>query len=116
MAAPLPPPPAQIPYEDFAKLELRIAEVLEAVEHPNATRLLVLKVKVGEEVRQVVAGIREAYPTAELVGRRVVLLANLAPAMIRGVESQGMLLAADLEGKAVLLRPDRDVPSGSRVR
>ena len=97
-------------------MDLRVAEVLEATAHPNADRLLVLKLKVGEEVRQVVAGIRAAYDPAALVGRRVVLLANLAPAVLRGVESQGMLMAADDAGKPVLLRPDTDVPSGTRVR
>ena len=116
MPAPPAPPPAQIPYEDFSRLDLKIAQILEAAEHPNAQRLLVLKLKCGEEVRQVVAGIKATYAPAELVGRRVVLVANLAPAVIRGVESRGMLLAADLDGKAVLLQPDREVPSGARVR
>ena len=113
------PVPAPITYADFSKLDLRIAEVLEASLHPKADRLLVLKVKVGEEVRQVVAGIRSAYDPAILAGRRVVLVANLAPAVIRGVESQGMLLAADSDGaggKAVLLVPDREVPSGTKVK
>ncbi len=116
MSAPLPPPPERLAYEEFAKLDLRVAEILEAVEHPDAQRLLVLKVRVGEQVRQVVAGIKATYAPAELAGRRVVLLSNLAPAVIRGVESQGMILAADLDGKAVLLQPDREVPSGAKVR
>ena len=121
-AAPLPAPPspvtppAPITYADFSRLDLRIAEILEAALHPKADRLLVLKVKVGEEIRQVVAGIRSAYDPAILAGRRVVLVANLAPAVIRGVESQGMLLAADLDGKAILLMPDREVPSGAKVK
>ena len=115
--APAPPPvPAPLSYSDFAKLDLRVAEILEASAHPNADRLLVLKVKLGGELRQVVAGIRASYDPATLAGRRVVLVANLAPAVIRGVESQGMLLAADLEGKAVLLQPDREVPSGAKVK
>ena len=112
----LPPAPAPITYADFSKLDLRVAEILEASFHPKADRLLVLKVKVAEEIRQVVAGIRSAYDPATLAGRRVVLVANLAPAVIRGVESQGMLLAADLDGKAVLLTPDREVPSGAKVK
>ncbi len=110
------PAPAPITYEDFSKLDLRVAEILEASFHPKADRLLVLKVKLGEQVRQVVAGIRASYDPATLAGRRVILVANLAPAVIRGVESQGMLLAADLEGKAVLLAPDREVPSGAKVK
>ncbi len=115
VAAP-PAPPAPITYADFSKLDLRVGEILEASLHPKADRLLVLKVKIAEEVRQVVAGIRSAYDPTVLAGRRVVVVANLAPAVIRGVESQGMLLAADLDGKAVLLAPDREVPSGSKVK
>ena len=118
MPAPLPPPPERLAYEDFAKLDLRIAEIVEAAEHPDAQRLLVLKLDAGGgESRQVVAGIKAVYAPADLLGRSVVFLANLSPASIRGVESQGMILAAaDPDGQAVLLAPDRGVPAGSKVR
>lgn len=109
-------PAERVTIEEFARLDLRVGHVLEASEHPNALRLLVLKVQAGAEVRQVVAGIKEGYAPAALVGRQVVLLANLAPAVIRGVESQGMVMAADDGGKAVLLAVDREVPAGARVR
>ncbi len=105
-----------IAYEDFARLELVVAEVREAHEHPNADRLLVLKIDVGGEQRQIVAGIRGHYETAELVGQRIVVVKNLAPRKVRGELSQGMLLAADSSGQIVLLRPDRDVPAGCAVR
>ncbi len=110
-------PAERISHDEFSKMDLRGAEVLEAADPPNAHRLLVLKVQTGTEVRQVVAGIKAGYAPADLKGRRVILVANLAPAVIRGVESQGMLLAASLEGgQAVLLQPDREVPSGTVVR
>jgi methionyl-tRNA synthetase len=102
--------------DEFKKIELRIGRVLAAEPHPNADRLLVLKVDIGTEQRQVVAGIRASYADPQaLVGREVVLVANLEPAKLRGVESQGMLLATSDASGIALLRPDRDVPPGSPV-
>jgi methionyl-tRNA synthetase len=93
-AAP-PAPPERIEFADFAKVALKVGKVLAAEAHPDATKLLVLKVDIGEpEPRQIVAGIRSKFTPDEVVGRTVVVVANLAPAMLRGVESQGMLLAA----------------------
>lgn len=100
---------------DFQKLDLRVARILAAEPHPNADRLLVLKVDVGGEERQIVAGIRAAYDPAALVGREIVVVANLEPAMLRGVESRGMLLATRDADRVVLLRPDADVTPGSKV-
>lgn len=108
----------EVSIDDFARLDLRIARVVAAEPHPNADRLMVLRVEIaaGEE-RQIVAGIRNAYSPEDLVGRKIVVVANLAPAMLRGIESQGMLLAAtDPDGKARLLAPDTDVPVGARVK
>jgi methionyl-tRNA synthetase len=104
--------------DQFRALELRVATVREATPHPNADRLLVLRVDLGSEERQVVAGIRGHYDPAPLVGRQVVVVANLAPATIRGVESQGMVLAASDEdtNRIVLLRPDDAVAPGAVVR
>ncbi len=94
---PAPPPP----------LDLRVAEVTEADEHPNADRLLILRVDLGDERRQLVAGLAGIYDPAELVGKRIVVVANLKPARLRGEASQGMLLAAHGDGKVgVLLAPD----------
>jgi methionyl-tRNA synthetase len=107
--------PIQI--EDFMKVDLRVAEVLAAEPVPNATKLLRLTVQVGEEdTRTILAGIAEFYASEQLVGRKIIIVANLQPRKMRGIESQGMLLAADAEGRAILLQPDSDVPSGARVR
>jgi methionine--tRNA ligase beta chain len=95
-----------ISYEDFAKLELRVAKVLEARPHPNADKLLLLQVDVGDEQKQIVAGIRAHYTPESLVGKSIVIVNNLAPAMLRGETSNGMLLAATSGDKVVLLTPD----------
>ena len=95
-----------ITYDDFSKLELRIAKVLEARPHPNADKLLLLQVDVGDEKKQIVAGIRQHYEPEQLVGRLIVVVNNLAPAMLRGEASNGMLLAASSGEKVVLLTPD----------
>lgn len=103
--------------DDFAKLELRVAEVVAAAPHPNADKLLVLQVEIAGERRQIVAGIRQHYAPEELVGKRIVVVANLAPATLRGQESRGMLLAAsDDEGRLSLVTPERIVNSGARVK
>jgi methionyl-tRNA synthetase len=96
-----------IQYDDFAKLELRVAKVLEARAHPNADKLLLLQVDLGEgSPRQVVAGIKAHYAPEALVGKNIVVVANLAPAMLRGEMSNGMLLAATSGEKVVLLTVD----------
>jgi methionyl-tRNA synthetase len=104
-----------ITIDDFAKVELRTAEVVSAEAHPNADRLLVLKVRVGEEERQIVAGIRAHYEPEALVGKTIVIVANLQPAELRGVESQGMLLAVRDADRVVVLSSDAPVASGLRV-
>ena len=114
-----PPPsaePAVVTYEQFARLDLRVACVLEVREHPNANKLLLLKIKVGEVEKQIVAGIRGHYEPAALVGRLIVVVNNLAPALIRGEESNGMLLAASDGAAVVLLQPERQIADGSKVK
>ena len=106
-----------ISYDYFSKLKIRIAEVKSAERVEGADKLLKLNVDLGDEVRQIVAGIAPNYEPDSLIGRKIVLLANLEPAKISGVESNGMLLAAsDAEGRAVLLQPDSDVAAGSKVK
>ena len=83
-----------IQYDDFAKLELRVATVLECKAHPNADKLLVLQIDLGTEKRQICAGLRQHYQPEQLVGKQIVVVANLAPRTMRGEVSQGMLLAA----------------------
>ncbi len=102
--------------EDFKKIELLVAEIKEAKEHPNADRLFVLKVDNGKEIKQLVAGIRKSYKAEELVGRKVVIVNNLQSAVIRGEESNGMVLAASDENGIVLLGLDRPVTLGSLVK
>lgn len=115
-----PEKPAQaaetITYQDFSKVQLRIAEVKSAERVEGADKLLKLMISLGDEERQIVAGVAQWYEPESLVGRKIVLLANLEPAKIRGVVSNGMLLAADVDGRAVILQPDSDVPAGSKVR
>jgi tRNA-binding protein len=106
-----------INYEDFAKLELRVAKVLEARPHPNADKLLLLQIDVGGEQKQIVAGIRAHYAPEQLVGRLIVVVNNLAPAMLRGETSNGMLLAATSGDKVVLLAPDDpDCVAGAKIK
>jgi len=107
-----------ITIDQFRAIELRVATVRSAEAHPNADRLVVLRVDLGGEERQLVAGIRAHYDPAALVGRQVIVVANLEPAKLRGVESQGMVLAAADEGsnRVVLLRPDDAVAPGAVVR
>lgn len=101
--------------EDFKKIELRIGEILSVTLHPQADRLFVVRVKIGEEERTLVAGIRLHYTESELVGKKVVVVTNLEPAQIRGVTSEGMILVASLEGKLAVLTPEREIPSGAKV-
>ena len=118
-ASPSPQPPALATLDDFKKLSLRVGVVVSAEDHPNADRLLVLKVDIGEGApRQIVAGIKGNYQAADLVGKRVVVVANLKPAVLRGVESQGMALAASASdgSSIVVVTPDRPVPAGSTVK
>lgn len=118
---PVPPPasqaPASIAIEDFMKVNLKVGEILAAESLPNASKLLRLTVQVGEDdTRTILAGIAEYYTPDQLVGLQVVVVANLQPRKMRGIESQGMLLAADVDGRAVLVRPEAVVPVGARVR
>jgi methionyl-tRNA synthetase len=119
-----PPAPATVPatnekisIDDFAKIELRVGLVKVAERVPKADKLLRLEIDIGTEVRQVLAGIAEAYAPEALVGRKVVIVANLAPRKLRGMESNGMIVAASLEGgKPVLASFLEDVPVGARLK
>lgn len=102
--------------EQFKALELKVARVAEAKKHPNADRLLVLTVEVGAERKEMVAGIALHYQPEQLVGKRVVVVNNLEPAVIRGVTSQGMVLAAHDGEVLTLVSPERPVASGATVK
>lgn len=103
-------------YEDFQKLELKIAEIETVSPHPNADRLYVLGIKVGEVKKTIVAGIRAHYGEEELKGKKIVIIDNLEPAVIRGVESNGMLLAASNESMLTLVCPERPIADGAKVK
>ena len=98
------------------KVQLKVAEVLACENHPKADRLYVLKLKLGEEERQVVSGIKEYYSPEDLVGKKVVVVTNLKPVKLRGVESKGMILAAeDSEGNLSLVSTLEDIASGATI-
>lgn len=105
-----------ISIEDFAKIDLRVAKVLEAEKVEGADKLLKLKLEMGEEIRQVVSGIAKHYSPDELVGKFVILVANLKPVKLKGIESQGMILAASNEKELVLAALDKAIESGAKVR
>jgi tRNA-binding protein len=106
-----------INYDDFAKIELKVATVLEAKPHPNADKLLVLQIDLGEEKRQICAGIKAYYTPEQLVGKQIIVVANLEPRTLRGEVSNGMLLAAHdpASGRVVVLGLGEPVAPGSKV-
>ena len=106
----------RIKIDDFFKIELKVAKVLEASEIEGADRLFRLRVDLGSETRQLVAGIKKSYTPEELVGKHIIVVANLQPATLRGVESQGMLLAASTEDGPVLATFDKAVAPGAKVK
>jgi tRNA-binding protein len=105
-----------VTYEDFAKLDLRVATVVSARPHPNADKLMLLEIDVGDARKQIVAGIRQHYQPEQLVGRQIVVVNNLQEVVLRGEESQGMLLAASDGPRVILLQPDQPCTPGSIVK
>jgi methionyl-tRNA synthetase len=106
----------QVDISEFARLDLRTGTVLEAVDVEGSDKLVLMRIDIGGEIRQIVAGIRATYSPESLKGKKVVVLANLKKALIRGVESHGMILAADTPEGALLLRPESETDNGVRVR
>lgn len=104
-----------ISIDEFRKLDIRIAEVLEAKRVPNTDKLIEVKIDLGGEVRTIITGLIPQYQPEELVGKRIVVLANLEPRRVRGVDSHGMLLAAEWEGRVALLTVEKDAPKGARI-
>lgn len=106
-----------ITFDEFMKTDLRVALILECEDIPGADKLYALTIDMGDEKRQIVAGIKQYYTKEELVGRKIAVVANLEPRKVRGILSHGMLLAASSADKAsvVLLSLDRDIPPGSRI-
>lgn len=106
----------QITIDDFAKIDIRVAKVIEAEKVEKAEKLLKLKIEVGEETRQVVAGIAKQYKPEDIIGKYVLIVANLKPVKLRGIESQGMILAASNDKDLVLATVDNSIESGAKVK
>jgi len=105
-----------ISYDDFAKLQFAVGEIIKCEEVPKSKKLLCSQVKIGNQVKQIVSGIKQHYSAEEMVGKKVMVLVNLKPATLAGVLSEGMLLCAeDQEGKLALLTPEREMPSGAEI-
>jgi len=107
---------SQINIEDFARVQMRVGQVLEAEKIEGSRKLIKMRVDIGTEVRQVVAGIAEAYEPSSLLNRKVVIVANLKPARLMGVESNGMIVAASVDGKPVLATFTEEVPNGALLK
>ena len=105
-----------ITIEEFQKLDLRTAKILEVEEHPNASKLYVLKISFGDEERQIVAGIRPYYSKDDLIGRTIIVVKNLEPAVLRGVKSEGMLLAASDDENVILLTTEKEIKENAKIR
>ena len=106
----------QITFDEFKRMNLRVGQITKAERVEGTQKLVKLEVDIGTEKRQIVAGVAEAYPPETLIGKRIIVVANLKPARIRGVESQGMLLAADVGDRPIIPFFEEDVPAGTKVR
>ena len=106
---------AKINMDDFSKISMVIGEIIECKKHPNADKLLVSQIKIGNEIKQIVSGIAQFYSPDELIGKKVVVVQNLESSMIRGVESSGMMLCASSDNKLEVLEV-KEIPSGAIVR
>jgi methionyl-tRNA synthetase len=114
-AKPVPDESGLIDISEFARIKMRVAEVLEAEPVEGTDRLLKLQIDVGFEKRQIVAGIAEFYSPDTLLGKKIIVVVNLRPAIIRGVKSNGMLLAAKSGDRLCLVSPDNDLPPGAKI-
>ena len=109
-------PKAEISYDDFAKLQFQVGEIIECKEVPKSKKLLCSQVKIGSQVKQIVSGIKQHYSAEEMVGRKVMVLVNLKPATLAGVVSEGMLLCAeDADGNLALMTPEKKMPAGAEI-
>ncbi len=103
-------------FEEFQKIDLRVGRVVEAENIENSKKLLKLIVDLGKEKRQIVAGIAQFYKPEDLLGKEIVVVANLEPKRLMGIESEGMLLAAEDKGRVVILIPEKEVSPGTKIR
>tara|TARA_Y100000310_G_C20666335_1_gene807692 strand:+ start:1903 stop:2226 length:324 start_codon:yes stop_codon:yes gene_type:complete len=105
----------EVDFKDWQNLDFRVAEVLEVEDHQDADKLYVLKIKINKEERTIVAGIKNSYTKEELIGKKIIVFANLKPVVLRGVKSEGMLLAASDGDEIVILTPDKEIKSGAKI-
>ena len=112
----LPPEEPRISIEDFARVRMQAGQILEAERVAGSRKLVRMRVDIGSEVRQVVAGIAESYEPGDLLNRKVVVVTNLKPARLMGIESNGMIVAASVGGRAVLATFAEDVPNGAALK
>ena len=105
-----------ISYDEFQKLDIRVALVEKVEKVPKADKLYKLSIDLGTEKRTIVAGLAEFYKADELEGKKIIVLTNLEPRKLRGITSEGMLLAADFEDKVSILVPDKDIPLGANIK
>ncbi len=105
-----------IPYAEFKRLDIRVGRVLDVNIHPKADKLLVLKIDIGGEVRTIVAGIKGYYEREELMDKKVIVITNLEQRELRGIKSEGMILAAVNDDKVMLITPDEDIREGAIVQ
>jgi len=104
-----------ISFKDFQKIELKVAKIIEAEKIERSEKLLKLIVDLGDEKRQLVAGIAKYYRPEDLIGKEIVIVSNLEPKKLMGIESQGMILAANVDGEPVILIPEKEVPPGTKI-
>lgn len=105
-----------VSFDDFKKIDLKIARITEVQKHPNADRLYLIAIEIGDKQKQVVAGLKDHYSPEELKGKQVVVVDNLEPAIIRGIKSEGMILAAQGGEKIAIIIPEKEVKIGSPVK
>lgn len=104
-----------ITFDDFKKLEIKVAQIKEVKPHPNADKLYILSIDVGNGTKDIIAGIKEHYTEKELIGKKIAVVNNLEPVKIRGIESSAMLLAAKDDGNLSILVTDKDITTGSLI-
>ena len=105
-----------VTFEEFKKLEIKVAKIKEVRDHPNADKLYVMIIDLGDKTKQIVAGIKNSYKKEDLIGKQIVVVDNLEPAVLRGQESQAMLLAAQDDKGICIIVPEREIKLGSMVR
>ena len=105
-----------IPFNDFKKLDIRVGRILDVNNHPKADKLLVLKIDIGNEVKTIIAGIKNYYERDELMDKKVIVITNLEQKELRGIKSEGMILAAVKDDKVILLTPDQDIKEGAVIQ